>query len=99
MRKAVIYILNIMLVLQLAGCGKTAEREEPETAAESALQEEASGDEAQETVAEGDTADNMEGTAAEEGAADNAEETAGTSMSVWCLMTSAIWAERIPNLH
>lgn len=76
MRKADIYILNIMLVLQLAGCGKTADREEPETAAESALQEEASGDEAEETAAEGDTADNMEGTAAEDDAADNVEETA-----------------------
>lgn len=83
MRKAVIYILNIMLVLQLAGCGKTVEREEPETAAESALQEEASGDEAQETAAEDGAADQVGEDIVKENAAekgtieDTAEEEGG----------------------
>lgn len=75
MRKAVICFFNIMLVLQLAGCGKTAEQtkqEAPETVAESVLQEEA----AKDGAAEDSAADNIEENAAEDGAADYAGEDA-----------------------
>lgn len=91
MRKAVICFFNIMLVFQLAGCGKTAEQtgpEEPGTAAESVLQEEAAEDGAQEGNPKEDNAEEntVKEDATEEDAAkedgieeDNTEEEGGES--------------------
>lgn len=73
MKRVVIFFLNMVFVFLLAGCGKTvdqAEAEEPETAAESVLQEEAAEDGAEKGNPEEDKVE--ENTAKEDGAEENA---------------------------